>query len=76
MMAEAILRSDSLIVGYGGNPVISGIDLGAEAGKILTLIGPNGAGKSTILKTLIKQLPPVSGAVYLDAAFGDLIPDL
>ena len=66
MMAEAILRSDSLIVGYGGTPVISGIDLGAEAGKILTLIGPNGAGKSTILKTLIKQLPPVSGAVYLD----------
>ena len=66
MMAEAILRSDSLIVGYGGTPVISGIDLGAEAGKILTLIGHNGAGKSTILKTLIKQLPPVSGAVYLD----------
>ena len=66
MMAEAILRSESLIVGYGGNPVISGIDLAAESGKILTLIGPNGAGKSTILKTIIKQLPPVSGAVYLD----------
>ena len=66
MMAEAILRSDSLIVGYGSTHVISGIDLGAEAGKILTLIGPNGAGKSTILKTLIKQLPPVSGTVYLD----------
>ena len=66
MMAEAILRSESLIVGYGGTPVISGIELGAEAGKILTLIGPNGAGKSTILKTLIKQLPPVSGTVYLN----------
>ena len=34
MMAEAILRSDSLIVGYGGNPVISGIDLGAELRRI------------------------------------------
>ena len=66
MMAEAILRSESLIVGYGGNPVISGIDLAAESGKILTLIGPNGAGKSTILKTIIKQLPPVAGTVALD----------
>ena len=65
-MAEAILRSNGLIVGYSGTPVISGIDISAESGKILTLIGPNGAGKSTILKTLIKQLPPVSGAVYLD----------
>ena len=32
----------------------------------MTLIGPNGAGKSTILKSVIRQLEPVGGAVYLD----------
>ena len=35
-------------------------------GQIMTLIGPNGAGKSTILKSVIRQLEPVGGAVYLD----------
>jgi len=65
-MADAILRSNALTVGYSGTAVICGITLKAEPGKIMTLIGPNGAGKSTILKTLIRQLPPISGTVYLD----------
>ena len=34
--------------------------------KRQTLIGPNGAGKSTILKSLIRQLKLVGGAVWLD----------
>ena len=37
-----------------------------QRGKIVTLIGPNGSGKSTILKTVIGQLPELSGTVYLD----------
>ena len=32
----------------------------------MTLIGPNGSGKSTILKSIIKQLRLLGGAVYLD----------
>ena len=31
----------------------------------MTLIGPNGSGKSTILKSIIRQLGLVDGAVYL-----------
>ena len=31
-----------------------------------TLIGPNGAGKTTILKSIIRQLSPIAGMVYLD----------
>ena len=64
-MNEVILKAEDLTVGYSGKPVIEKISLAARAGRILTLIGPNGVGKSTILKTLIRQLPPIGGSVRL-----------
>lgn len=65
-MPKAILKAESLSAGYNGEAVIESVDLSAYPGKIISLIGPNGAGKSTILKTLIRQLPPVSGTILLD----------
>ena len=65
-MSEIILQSEHLTVGYEDKRVVEDVALLAEPGKILCLIGPNGAGKSTLLKTLIHQLPPLQGAVYLD----------
>ena len=64
-MNEVILEARDLTVGYNGKPVIENIALTARTGRILTLIGPNGVGKSTILKTLIRQLPPIGGRVEL-----------
>ena len=49
-----------------GAPLLQGINLQAERGRILALIGPNGAGKSTLLKTLAGQLAAQGGAVLLD----------
>ena len=62
----ALLRTEALSVGYGKKTVVADIALRAEAGKILCLIGPNGAGKSTLLRTLLRELPPTAGAVFLD----------
>lgn len=62
----AYLETKDLAVGYHGKPLIEEIPLHVQRGKIVTLIGPNGSGKSTILKTVIGQLPKVSGTVYLD----------
>ena len=62
----AYLETIDLAVGYHGKPLIEEIPLHVQRGKIVTLIGPNGSGKSTILKTVIGQLPKVSGTVYLD----------
>lgn len=60
-----VLRTEGLAVGYDGVPLVSGIDLTVGARGIVTLIGPNGAGKSTLLKTVVGQLAPVGGAVWL-----------
>ena len=62
----AHLYTEGLSVGYEGVPLIRDISLRVEQGEILTLIGPNGAGKTTILKSLIRQLAPLGGAVRLD----------
>ena len=65
-MSEVRLHTQDLAVGYNGRVLISGIELELRQGQIMTLIGPNGAGKSTILKSLIRQLALIGGAVYLD----------
>lgn len=59
-------QTDNLAVGYHGVPLIKKISLSLKKGEILTLIGPNGAGKTTIIKSIIRQLEPVGGVVYLD----------
>ena len=61
-------RTQDLAVGYHKRPLIHDINIAVEKGKILTLIGPNGSGKSTILKTVIKQLPKISGQIFIDGA--------
>lgn len=63
---KTYLTADSLTVGYRGKPIISDISMNIRRGSIVTLIGPNGAGKSTILKSIIRELSPLGGSVYLD----------
>ena len=65
-MSDVRLRTEDLSVGYNGRALIRQIALELRPGEIMTLIGPNGAGKSTILKSIIRQLELVRGAVCLD----------
>ena len=65
-MSGIKLRTENLAVGYSGRALIGDIALSLHQGQIMTLIGPNGAGKSTILKSVIRQLALVGGAVYLN----------
>ncbi|MCI5648785.1 MAG: ABC transporter ATP-binding protein [Fusicatenibacter sp.] len=66
MRDEYYFRTEGLTVGYDGVPLIKEIEISIRRGEILTLIGPNGAGKTTILKSIIRQLSPIGGMVYLD----------
>ncbi|WP_417696096.1 ABC transporter ATP-binding protein [Psychromonas sp.] len=59
------LTTHDLVVGYS-MPVVKGVDLTIQPGKISILIGSNGCGKSTLLKCLARVLPPISGQVLLN----------
>jgi len=60
-----ILAATGIVAGYGGRPVINGVDFTLRRGEILGLLGANGAGKSTLLKALTGQLPLASGKVAI-----------
>ncbi|MEO8016843.1 MAG: ABC transporter ATP-binding protein [Pseudomonadota bacterium] len=49
----AIIEARGLTKSYGSTPVVRGIDLNVEAGRIVGLIGPNGAGKTTVIKAIL-----------------------
>ncbi|GAA4367819.1 ABC transporter ATP-binding protein [Nocardioides caricicola] len=67
------LRSESVTVGYGEEPVVRDLSLAIAEGKVTTIIGPNGCGKSTLLRTMARLLKPTDGRVLLD---GDPVHDL
>jgi len=51
---------------YDALPVLEGIDLVADAGRVLVLIGPSGCGKSTLLGIIGGLIVPTSGTVQMD----------
>jgi urea ABC transporter ATP-binding protein UrtE len=60
---DAILSIEGLRSGYGGKPVLQGVDLAVRDRQITAVIGRNGVGKSTLMKTVIGLLPATDGAV-------------
>ncbi|MBW6455062.1 MAG: heme ABC exporter ATP-binding protein CcmA [Trueperaceae bacterium] len=59
--APAAIELRGLVHGYGGPPVLAGIDLDVAVGRVVALHGPNGAGKTTLLRLLATRLRPVRG---------------
>ena len=59
------IRTENLVAGYAGKPILDGLSLTLPAGKITALLGPNGCGKSTLLKCFSRLLTPQSGALYI-----------
>ncbi|MFB6631941.1 ATP-binding cassette domain-containing protein [Streptomyces sp. NPDC056362] len=61
--APAALELRRVRAGYGGAPVLHGVDLAVRGGEVLALLGPNGAGKSTLCRVAAGLLRPVDGLV-------------
>jgi len=55
-----------LTAGYGGPPIIDGVEIKSEQGQITAIVGPNGAGKSTLLKAIAGVIRPTDGRVLLN----------
>jgi branched-chain amino acid transport system ATP-binding protein len=52
MSETPILQISRLSKGFGGVPVLAGIDLAIRPGERRGLIGPNGAGKTTLINVI------------------------
>jgi branched-chain amino acid transport system ATP-binding protein len=62
----AVLRTEGLVAGYVPEvDILTGVEIEAREGEIVTVIGPNGAGKSTLIKTIFGLLRPRQGRVVL-----------
>jgi Fe-S cluster assembly ATP-binding protein len=48
-----LLEIDDLHVSVEGEPILRGVDLVVERGKVHALMGPNGSGKSTLANVLL-----------------------
>ena len=60
---DDVLLTDRLSKGYDGRTLFRDLNLHIRAGDRIALIGDNGTGKSTLLKCLIGEEKPDSGAL-------------
>ncbi len=65
---KALLSIEGLRSGYGGKPVLQGVDLAVRDREITAVIGRNGVGKSTLMKAVIGLLPASDGAIRFNGA--------
>ncbi|HXJ81426.1 MAG TPA: branched-chain amino acid ABC transporter ATP-binding protein/permease [Candidatus Methylomirabilis sp.] len=65
---EVVLNVNGLVAGYGGAPVLPGVDLAVHDGEMVSVLGANGAGKSTLMAALSGLLRTEGGRVQLFGA--------
>jgi ATP-binding cassette subfamily F protein 3 len=52
-------------VAFGDEPVLVGVDLTVLHGERVGVVGGNGAGKSVLVKTIVGEIAPVEGEVWV-----------
>jgi branched-chain amino acid transport system ATP-binding protein len=64
----ALLRIESISVGYDRADVLRDVSLAVEAGSITCILGSNGSGKSTLIRAILGLTPPRRGRIVFDGA--------
>jgi branched-chain amino acid transport system ATP-binding protein len=62
----ALIEVRNVVAGYGGAPILNGVNIAIEQSDIGVIVGPNGAGKSTTLKAIFGLLKVSSGEVLFE----------
>jgi urea ABC transporter ATP-binding protein UrtE len=65
---KSLLTIEGLRSGYGGKPVLQGVDLSVRDREVTAVIGRNGVGKSTLMRAVIGLLPTTDGAIRFNGA--------
>jgi ATP-binding cassette subfamily F protein 3 len=66
---QDVVFLEGLTIGYdAAAPLLRDLALTVRAGERVAVLGPNGHGKSTLLKTLVGEIPPLSGRVRIGAS--------
>ena len=58
-----VVEIKDVVGGYGGAPILNGVNIAIEQSDIGVIVGPNGAGKSTTLKALFGLVRVTSGSI-------------
>jgi len=65
---EVVIDLRGIVAGYGGRPVLRGVDLSVRAGEAVAILGANGSGKSTLIRTVLGLVPRAAGSLRLFGA--------
>ncbi len=69
---DRVVEARDAVVGAPGpdgpRALVRDVTVVLERGEVVALVGPNGAGKSTLIKTLLGEMPPLSGEVKVGAS--------
>jgi ATP-binding cassette subfamily F protein 3 len=66
---QDVVFLDNLTIGYDpAAPLLRDLTLTLRAGERIAVLGPNGHGKTTLLRTIIGELPPLSGRARIGAS--------
>ncbi len=67
-MADPLLSVEGLVAGYGGVPILRGIDISVGAGEVVAVLGANGVGKTTLNKALSGLVKASAGRILFNGA--------
>ena len=59
----ALLKCESVSLGYDGKEILSDLNFSVSAGDYLCIVGENGSGKSTLMKTILGLHAPMKGKI-------------
>ncbi|MEO8883820.1 MAG: ATP-binding cassette domain-containing protein, partial [Devosia sp.] len=71
-----LIELQNVVGGYGGAPILNGVNIAIEPSDIGVIVGPNGAGKSTSLKAIFGLLKVTSGTIRFNGTpIENALPD-